>query len=67
MKILMARLALITSLLVPIYFAVAALGVKFGLFDWRIGLGVMIAQWGIWVIGAALVGAHPPAGRATAA
>jgi hypothetical protein len=55
MKILMARLALITSLLVPIYFAVAALGVKFGLFDWRIGLGVMIAQWGIWVIGAALV------------
>lgn len=54
MKTTLARLALTISLLVPVYFAVAALGVKFGLFDWRFGLGTMIVQWGIFVLGGAL-------------
>lgn len=40
------RGALIISLLVPIYFLVGALGTKFGLFDWRIGFGLMTYQLG---------------------
>lgn len=41
-----AGLALTLSLLVPVWFIVAALGVKFGLWPWRLGLGVLIVQWG---------------------
>lgn len=41
-----AGLALILSVLVPVWFIVAALGVKFGLWPWRLGLGVLIVQWG---------------------
>ncbi len=41
-----AGLALTLSLLVPVWFMVAALGVKFGLWPWRLGLGVLIVQWG---------------------
>ncbi|WP_339931947.1 DUF1499 domain-containing protein [uncultured Brevundimonas sp.] len=41
-----AGLALTVSLLVPVWFMVAALGVKFGLWPWRLGLGVLIVQWG---------------------
>lgn len=41
-----AGLALILSLLVPVWFVVAALGVKFGLWPWQTGLGVLIVQWG---------------------
>lgn len=41
-----ASLALTVSLLVPVWFIVAALGVKFGLWPWRLGLGVLIVQWG---------------------
>lgn len=42
----LAGLALMVSMLAPIWFMVAALGVKFGLWPWRTGLGVMIVQWG---------------------
>ena len=35
------RAALIASLLVPVWFLVAALGTKFGLFPWTFGFGVM--------------------------
>ncbi len=41
-----ASFALTVSLLVPVWFMVAALGVKFGLWPWRLGLGVLIVQWG---------------------
>lgn len=51
----LARLALALSLLVPVYFAVAALGSRLGLFDWRTGLGVLIVQWGPRVLIGALV------------
>jgi len=54
MKTWVVRFALIISLMVPLYFAAAALGVKFGVFGWRFGLGVMIVQWGIWVVLGAL-------------
>jgi len=42
----LAILALTVSLLVPVWFMVAALGVKFGLWPWRLGLGILIVQWG---------------------
>ena len=38
---LWVRLALLVSLLVPVWFLVAALGTRFGLFDWRVGFGLM--------------------------
>ncbi len=53
----LASLALALSLLLPVWFIVAALGVKFGLWPWRVGLGVLIVQWGPrLLIAAALVG-----------
>lgn len=50
-----AGLALTVSLLVPVWFTVAALGVKFGLWHWRFGLGVLIVQWGPRLLIAAAV------------
>ncbi|MBL8535908.1 MAG: DUF1499 domain-containing protein [Hyphomonadaceae bacterium] len=47
------RAALTLSLLVPVYFAVAALGTKFGLLDWRIGFGLMTFRFGIFVFAGA--------------
>ncbi len=40
------RLALIAALLLPVYFLVAALGTKFGVFDWRLGFGQLTFVWG---------------------
>ena len=42
----LARLILILALLLPVYFAGAALGARFGVFDWRFGLGTLIVEWG---------------------
>jgi uncharacterized protein (DUF1499 family) len=45
------RAALILSLLLPVYFVVAALGTKFGIWGWRTGLGTMVIGAGpvlIW-------------------
>ncbi len=47
-----ARLAVV---LVPLWFVVAALGSKFGLWSWKFGLGKMIFQWGAPVMLAGLV------------
>lgn len=47
--------ALVVSLLVPVYFAAAALGSKFGLWHWRFGLGTLIAEWGPRILIASLV------------
>jgi uncharacterized protein (DUF1499 family) len=43
---LIVRLALIVALLLPVYFLVAALGTKFGLFDWTVGFVRMTVMWG---------------------
>jgi uncharacterized protein (DUF1499 family) len=48
------RLALILALLLPVYFIVAALGTKFGLFDWRIGFGLLVFKLGGLVLLAVL-------------
>jgi hypothetical protein len=55
MRLLIARIALVLSLLLPVWFMVAALGVKFDLWSWRLGLGVLIVQWGPRLLIAALV------------
>lgn len=49
------RAALLLSLATPLYFMAAALGVKFGLWHWRTGLGTLIVGWGPWLLGAALL------------
>ena len=46
MRSMLARGILILSLLLPVYFAGAALGARFGIFDWRLGLGTLIIEWG---------------------
>ncbi|MBB35187.1 MAG: hypothetical protein CME88_07495 [Hirschia sp.] len=40
------RLAFTLALLCPVFFAVAALGTRFGLWEYTFGLGVMSFQWG---------------------
>lgn len=46
MRSTLAKGILVLALLLPVYFAVAALGARFGLFDWRMSLGTLIVQWG---------------------
>jgi hypothetical protein len=46
MRKYLIRVALVVSLLIPVYFAVAALGSKFGLWGWRFGLGTLMVEWG---------------------
>lgn len=43
-------LALILALLLPVWFAIAALGSKVGLWNWQFGLGTMTASWGPWLL-----------------
>jgi len=50
-----AGLALTVSLLLPVWFMVSALGVKFGLWPWQFGLGVLIVEWGPRLLIAAAV------------
>ena len=40
------RAALLFSLLLPVYFAIAAIGTKVRLLDWRTGYSQMTVQWG---------------------
>lgn len=40
------RAALAAALVLPIYFLVAAMGTKFGLFPWTVGFGEMTFVWG---------------------
>jgi uncharacterized protein (DUF1499 family) len=47
--------ALTLSLATPLYFMTAALGVKFGLWPWRFGLGTLIVEWGPRLLGIALL------------
>ena len=44
------RLAFILALLLPVYFLIAALGTKFGLFGWRIGFGLLVFKLGALVL-----------------
>jgi uncharacterized protein (DUF1499 family) len=42
----LVRGALAASLLVPVYFLVAALGTRFGYFEWTVGFGQLTFVWG---------------------
>lgn len=55
MRLKLARASLIVSLLLPLYFMTAALGVKFGLWSWQTGLVKMIIQLGAPLIGLTLL------------
>lgn len=46
----MVWLAVVAALAVPVYFAYAALGTKFGLHDWTFGFGLLTYQWGAKVM-----------------
>jgi uncharacterized protein (DUF1499 family) len=56
----LVRGALVLALLMPIYFAGAALATRFGLVDWRLGFGVLTLVGGFFLVAvivlAALVG-----------
>lgn len=55
MRLKLARASLIVSLLLPLYFMTAAVGVKFGLWSWQTGLVKMIIQFGAPLIGLTLL------------
>ena len=40
------RVGLVASLLLPVYFLIAALGTKFHLLEWRFGFGVLVLAGG---------------------
>lgn len=46
-----ARFVLALALLLPVYFAVSALGTRFGLWDWRTGLGLLTIRIGPVILG----------------
>lgn len=46
-----AKLAYTLALILPLYLLAAPLGTKFGLWDWKFGLGTMLFQLGGFVIG----------------
>ena len=43
-KALITRIAFSLALFIPVYFLIAALGTKFGLWDWKFGLGTLLFQ-----------------------
>lgn len=55
LKSLFQTLAKLSIVVIPLYFLAAALGSKFGIWDWKFGLGKMIFQWGAPVMLAGLV------------
>ncbi|MEM8725478.1 MAG: DUF1499 domain-containing protein [Pseudomonadota bacterium] len=46
-----ARFAILLALLLPVYFAIAALGTKFGLWSWQVGLGSLVIGAGPMLLG----------------
>src|SRR5262245_21150882 len=44
------RAALVVSLLIPVYFLVAALGTRFGFLDWTVGFVTLTYKWGVRVL-----------------
>ncbi len=51
----LARTALLLSAALPLYFLLAALGTKFGWWDWRTGLLTLIVGWGPRLLALALL------------
>lgn len=55
MRLMLARASMALSLFLPVYFMVAALGVKFGLWTWQVGLMTMTLQFGLPLFGVSLI------------
>ncbi|MCA6307868.1 MAG: DUF1499 domain-containing protein [Phenylobacterium sp.] len=55
MRLKLAQASMALSLLLPFYFMVAALGVKFDLWSWRVGLLTLILQVGLPLFGLSLI------------
>lgn len=45
------KLVLALVVFLPLWFAIGALGTKFGIWDWRLGLGFFVMQAGLWLVG----------------
>lgn len=54
LKITMKRLSWLVIIGVPLWFIIAALGSKFGIWSWQFGLGKMTMAWGKYVMFAGL-------------
>ena len=54
LKITMKRVAWLAIIGVPLWFIIAALGSKFGIWSWQFGLGKMTMAWGKYVMIAGL-------------
>ena len=54
LKITMKRLSWLAIIGVPLWFIIAALGSKFGIWSWQFGLGKMTMAWGKYVMFAGL-------------
>lgn len=50
-----SKLVLALIIFLPLYFIVAALGTKFGIWSWQVGLVAMVFRAGIWVLGVVAV------------
>jgi hypothetical protein len=46
-----SKLALGLTAFLPVYFMIAALGTKVGIWSYKIGLGLMVFQAGMWILG----------------
>ena len=46
-----SKLALGLTVFLPVYFMIAALGTKFGIWGWQFGLVAMVFTAGLWVLG----------------
>lgn len=46
-----SKLALALTVFLPVYFVIAALGTKFGIWGWETGLVAMTFRAGLWVLG----------------
>ena len=51
----LARASLTLSLLLPVYFMAAALGTKFGVWPWQVGLMTMVVQLGVPLLGLSIL------------
>ena len=50
-----SKLAIATLIFIPLWFAIGALGTKFGIWSYTVGLGFFVFEAGLWLLGIAAV------------
>ena len=50
-----SKLAIATLIFIPLWFAIGALGTKFGIWSYTVGLGFFVFEAGLWILGIAAV------------